>query len=229
MKAEDFESEGRTKRRVIGAAVAALLIGGLVAFFTIDHKPGPVKPKAKEMVVVSIPPPPPPPPPAPPPPPEPPQEPEQQEEMVEEEAVVDESPEPPSPAEPPALGTGLTGDGPNSFGLGTAGDGGGKGGPGGGGPAGTRFRSYGKSIEGTVLAAFRSNAKLRKASLRGTLLVWVDRSTGRTVRAKLINSNASSELIEEARRAAMDLQIPGSAPADMPLPVRLQINIRSPR
>ena len=96
------------------------------------------------------------------------------------------------------------------------------------GGGGTRFRAYGKSVEGTVLAALKRNPKLRKTTLRGELLVWVDRGTGRTTRAKLIRANGSSELIEEARLSSLNLQIPGSAPSDMPLPVRLKINIRPP-
>ncbi|WP_367870912.1 hypothetical protein [Luteolibacter sp. Populi] len=229
MDTVDYEGEGRAKHRLIGAAVSLLLAGIATSSLLAGcNKAAPKKPKGEERIPISVPPPMPPPPPPPQPKEEPPEPPEQKE-MIEEMVETPNDPEPPSPAEPPALGTGLVGDGPNGFGLGSKGDGGGNGRPGGGvQTSGTRFRAYGKSVESTVQDALRADPKLSKASLNGELLVWIDRTTGRTIRAKLIRSNDTSESIEAARLAATGLLISGSPPADMPLPVRLKINIRPP-
>ena len=227
---EDFEAEGRVKRRVIGGLIAIVLIGGAASFFFVDYKPAPRKPKAAEIVNITLPPPPPPPPlPPPPPQPEPPPEPEKQE-MIEQEPVVEAEPEPdaPSPEEPPAdLGTGITGDGPNGFGLKAGnGNGGGNGRIGGNGRrGGGRFDRQAVGIQNTLLAALKRNDKTRKSEFSGTVSVWADTS-GRITRVKLDGSAGSPVVDQAIRDEFTGLQLPDVT--GMPMPIHLRLSGRKP-
>ena len=173
MSAEDFESEGRLKRRIISIAVIVGIFG-LGAAFVLKSPSEPPKKKAKPVEIVAITPLPLPLPPPPPPPPEPEEapEPEEPEELAEEEPV--DEPETPGPEEPPdeALGTGLTGEGSNGFGLSNRGDGR-RGNGGGGGTGGNARAAFLRGVSTTLQAELKRHPALKNATYDVTLNVRV--------------------------------------------------------
>lgn len=222
MSVEDFENEGRLKRRLIGGGVV-LVIAGVVTAFVLQKPtaPAPKKPKASEMVIVSVPPPLPPPPP-PPPEPEKQEEPEEKEEMIEQEPVVENEPVDPGPEEPPAdLGTGLTGDGSNSFGLSSRGDGGNRGtvrpGQGGG-----RFDRYAVILQNTLASELRRNSKTRNATFNVQVSVRID-SDGRITSIKPKSSTGDPSVDAALRNDFIGVRFSQAPPADMPMPVHTRL------
>ncbi len=230
----DFEKEGRTKRRLIGGGIAALLIGAVVYFVVFAEK-APTGPTKKEATIVEIfiPPPTPPPPPPPPPPPENVPPPPEEEQMVEQEPVVEDVPPPeapPSPDEPsPDIGTGLTGGDGNGFGL-TAGGGGGNGNGRGsiGGKGGSKYGWYAAKVQNTISTALRGNSATRSETFTITVKIWADR-LGRVTRAQLVGSTGRPDLDRIIRSQILTgLQLPDPPPADMPMPINLRMTARQP-
>lgn len=230
----DFENEGRTKRRIIVGSIALLLIGGLVWLF-VSSKDTPKRASVPEPRVIEVFVPPPIPPPPPPPPPTPPdpqdQPPPMEEEMLVQEEVTNDEPPPDDapPEEPsPDLGTGLVGDGPNSFGL-TAGGGGGSGrrsSIGGGG--GSKFGWYAAKVQNVISSSLRSNQVTKSADFILTVRIWADRR-GRITRSELVGSTGDREIDQVIR----DQILPGTniaepPPEDMPMPINLRITAQQP-
>lgn len=231
----DYETEGRLKRRMIGAAIGVLFVGGIIAFFAFsEDNPARASVSEPRVIEVFVPPPiPPPPPPPPPTPPEPQNEPAPvEEEMVLQEEVTNDEPPPDDlpPEEPsPALGTGLLGDGPNNFGL-TAGGGGGNGTGGRGsiGGGGSKFGWYASKVQNAISAALRSNSTTRTAEFSITVKAWVDRR-GRVTRAQLVGSTGNAQMDRVIRDQILPgLQLSDPPPGDMPMPINLRIRARQP-
>jgi len=219
------------KRRV------PLLVGGILLFggvaWLVFGMGGEKKESssAPSVVNVALPPPPPPlpPPPPPPPPRERPPEPEMQQET---EFVPEESTDPePAAAEDsaPALGTGITGDGPpDGFGLGTKGGGGRFGGIGGGGGAGSKFGAYAGKIQRSIADALKAHRKTRNASLMLKVRVWAD-ANGRITQVKLSGTSGDAKLDAALRDEVLTgLQLPEPPPDGMPMPIVMRITGQRP-
>lgn len=232
MSHETQTRETRKGGRLIGILLAIVAAGGVVAFFVSgDHKPAPKKERSSEIVNITLPPPPPPPLPPPPPTPEPPEQ--EKKELVEEAIPAEANEEPedktPAPEAPPeALGTGITGDGPGTFGLGNRGEGGGSGqGPSGKGGGGSRFGRYQGMVERVLSSELRRNPALRKAQFRSDVSAWVDR-TGRITRISLRNTSGDTGSADAVRAAYVGLQLHEAPPEGMPMPIRIRLTIRPP-
>ena len=152
----------------------------------------------------------------------------EQEPVAEEEPPPDESP---APEEPPTdLTTGLTGDGPNSFGLSGGKPGGGTGriGGTGGGKKGSRFGWYAGKVQTSIADALRRNPATRNATFSLQVKIWPD-ANGRITRAQLIGTSGDSAVDQAIRNQALTgLQLPEAPPADMPTPIVLRLTARKP-
>lgn len=230
----DFEKEGRTKRRLIGGVIAALLIGTVV-YFVVFAESTPSSPKRKEAQIVEIfiPPPLPTPPPPPPPPPENIPPPPQEEQMVEQEPVAADEPPPEAPSTPEApsadIGTGLTGGDGNGFGL-TSGGGNGNGRRGniGGGGSASKYGWYASKVQNSISSALRTNTDTRSEGFTIGVKIWVDR-LGRVNRAQLTSSTGKPDLDRIIRNQILTgLQLPDPPPADMPMPINLRMSAQKP-
>jgi TonB family protein len=153
--------------------------------------------------------------------------------MIEQEPVAsDELPPDDSPQgtdEPTAdLGTGLIGDGPNSFGL-TAGGGARRGSRQIGARAGaSRWGWYAARVQNTVSSTLASHPTTRNATLSIQVRIWADRN-GRVVRAQLVNSSGDRSLDEVIRNQILNgMMLPDPPPDDMPMPINLRISARKP-
>ena len=143
--------------------------------------------------------------------------------MVEQEQVTEEEPPPddsPAPEEPPTdLTTGLTGDGPNNFGLSGGKPGGGTGRIGGTGSGGTGspFSRYANKVGSSIGDALRRNPLLLKSVFRVKARVWVD-ADGRVTRANI--ATTGDPAVDAAiRRQTLGTQVAQAAPPDQPLPI----------
>jgi periplasmic protein TonB len=209
-------------------------VGGGVAFaFTqVKTNDAPAPSRAPERMIM-IAPPPPPPKPLPPPPPKPsePKQEEQKEQMIEQEKV-EEKEEKPAPQDdpPPALGTGIKGDGAaDGFGLGTRGNGmiGGNG-NGSGRKKGSAFGWYAAQIQTSIADAVRRNGKTKFASGSRDVRVWVD-STGRITRATISGGGGESDVnVALNNEVLTGLQFRDAPPANMPMPIVLRISAQRP-
>lgn len=222
------------KAIIIGFLLAIVLFGGVLSFFMNHDKTILTDAPADNRIIqVYIPPPPPPLPPPPPPEIEPPPL-ETEPEMIEQEPVAaDELPPDDSPAAPdePAvdLGTGLVGDGPNSFGL-TAG-----GGNRGGGTrqigaraGGSRWGWYASRVQNSITQALANHSATRNAALSIQVRIWADRN-GRVTRAELTNTSGDRTLDEIIRNQILTgLVLTDPPPDDMPMPINLRITARKP-
>lgn len=237
MSAENQQREGRLKRGLIIGGLAALGVAGWVVILVIaalivvttiiinrePSTPTPKKAKPVEIVSVVIPPPPPPPPLPPPPEPETPPEPEEKEEMIEQEPIAETAPEEPGPEEPPAdLGTGLTGDGPNSFGLSNRGDGGGRGGNGTGRGPGGRFDRYAVLLQNGLAAELRRNPKTRSAAYNVQVSIRID-ADGRITSIKPKASTGNASVDSALRNEFIGIRFSEPPPADMPMPIHTRL------
>ena len=218
------EDEGFFERhRVKLIAVAIVLIGGTVTYMAMTTEKTKVK-KAPERKIVSVQLPPPPAPPPPPPPPKLQPPPPKEEKMIEQKPIED-TPKPPEKAdEPPALGTGIKGDGKaDGFGVGKSGNGGGFGGPRNGGGGGGRFDAYAAQARTTITNALRQNPKTRSATINRQILRYWQDSTGRVTRAKLDSSTGDAALDAAIIEALIGLQGPPPQ-AGMPMPVVIRFS-----
>ena len=144
--------------------------------------------------------------------------------MIEQKPVED-APKPEKPAdEPPAIGTGIKGDGKaDGFGVGKSGNGGGFGGPRNGGGGGGRFDAYARDAKIMIAKALEANPKTRTAKFaRRNLRYWQD-STGRITRATVSPSTGDAALDAAIIEAVVGRQ--GRPPdAGMPMPVVMGIS-----
>lgn len=153
--------------------------------------------------------------------------------MIEQEPIAEEEPPPddtpPSPDEPPAdLGTGLVGDGPNSFGL-TAG-GGNRGGKRqiGARAGASRWGWYAAKVQSTIRQALSNHPATRNATLSIQVRIWAD-ANGRVTRAQLANSTGVPSIDSALRNEILTgLILTDPPPADMPMPINLRITARKP-
>ena len=152
--------------------------------------------------------------------------------MIEQAPVEDEPKPDPKPMDepPPALGTGIKGDGPpDGFGLSGSGNGGRIGGNGlGNGRRGGPFDAFAGSVQSRVRSAISNHRKTRAARIPGSeLRVWVD-STGRVTRVK-VSPPTGDAAIDAALQGevlpGMQLEPP---PSGMPMPVVMRLTARRP-
>lgn len=207
-------------------SIIVLLIAGASAFIAGcgEKQPTAKKKAAPTAVEVVLPPPPPPLPPPPPKQEEPEPEPKEQE-MIEQAPVVEAEPEEPGPEEPPDLGTGLTGDGPDGFGLSNRGDGGGAGGNGKERKGGGRFDHYAVVLQNTLAAELRRNPKTKVASFNVQVALRID-AEGRITSLKPKSSTGDPSLDEALRNDFIGIRFSEPPPADMPMPIQTRLTGR---
>lgn len=211
------------------AVVVLLAVAGAVAYFMSQEKGAPIRKAPERVVTIQMAPPPPPPPP-PPPKIQPPPQPEQK--MTEVTPVEDEPKPEPKPADetPPALGTGIKGDGPpDGFGLSSKGGGGGIGGTGNGagGRRGNPHGSYFSQVQKRITDAMNQNKKTRTARFGALQVrVWPD-ATGRISRAQLVGSTGDAAVDAAIRDEVLrGLQLHEALPKGVQPPVVLRIAAR---
>jgi protein TonB len=215
-------------RLFIGILLAIVLAGGVGSFF-IKGSDRPVRKATKSTIVnITLPPPPPP---LPPPPPQSEPPPQEEQKMVEADPVVEEAPpeEAPAPEEPPAeLTTNLAGGTGNDFGL-KQGSGRGNFGNGGQkmiGGGGSKWGRYNAGLSRTIEEALKRHPATRNAKFPGTRTVlWLD-STGRILRAKLLDSTRTPSVDSAISNEILPGLIYQPQPADMPSPIVVRITGR---
>ena len=189
-----------------------------------------------DMVSISLPPPPPPPPPKqqPTPPPQQQPTPEQQDQkMVEQQPVQDEkkddAPKPKAPDAPAPLGTSITGPGGGPD-MGLAGGLGGGGGYGsGGGGGGTKYGWYASEVQNRIGDALRNNPRTRRASMNLRIRIWPD-ATGRITKVHISGSTGDPSLDAALQNDILTgIQLADPPPADMPLPIVMQVSAQRPQ
>jgi outer membrane biosynthesis protein TonB len=129
------------------------------------------------------------------------------------------------PKDEPPLGTGIKGDGPDSYGLS---DKAGNGRIGGNSGNGSKWGWYASQVQSRIQEAMQRNRKTRSASLSVSVRVWPD-STGRIARAQLAGSTGDSGLDAAIRDEILTgLQLQEPPPAGMPAPITLRLAARRP-
>lgn len=231
---ENFQ-EGFFSRHRLKLIVAGVVLGGGGVLFLLgrgtDTTTRATERPATQIVNIVLPPPPPPPPP-------PPREPRPEtmreaREMIVQESIPeadDSTPDEAPPANDAPLGTGITGNGPaDGFGLGTGpGDGrlfGGQSGRSGG--TGSVWARYGNRVQADIQNALSMNPETRALEFESRLRVWVD-DAGRIERVELGSGTASPAILASVRSVLLGLPIQQTAPADLPMPVVLQLRARRP-
>lgn len=203
------------KRFRVAIIITALVIAGIVVVAKLASSGGSSKPD--RLTLVSIAPPPPPPVMPPPPPP-------QEQQKIEEPMIKEEAPKEAPPKDEPPLGTGIKGEGSDSFGLG---DKPGNGRIGGG--DGSKWGWYASHVQSRIQQALQQNRKTRTASMNLNVRVWADAS-GRISRAQLAGSTGDASLDRALRDEVLTgLQLPEPPPAGMPAPITLHVAARRPR
>lgn len=207
------------KRYRIALTVTGVLLAGIIALAKVAMS-GNGSQKRDSITLVSLAPPPPPPPPVmtPPPPP-------QQEEQKMEQPMIKEDQPKEALKEEPALGTGIKGDGPDSFGLNNKPGNGRLGADSG---RGTKWAWYAGQVQTRIQQALQRNRKTRSASLSVQVRVWPD-AGGRINRAQLASSTGDPLLDTAIRDEVLTgLQLEQPPPADMPAPITLRLAARRP-
>ena len=129
-----------------------------------------------------------------------------------------------APPENEPLGTGIKGNGPDSFGLSNKPGSGRIGGEGG---KGTKWSWYANQVQSRVQALQR-NRKTRSASVSVNVRIWPD-ANGRINRAQLANSTGDPLLDAAIRDEVLTgLQLDQPPPIDMPAPITLRLAARRP-
>ena len=141
--------------------------------------------------------------------------------------MIRESEQKPEPAkQPPPLGTGIKGNGPDGYGLSDKPGNGRIGGSGNG--AGTKWRAYASEIASNIQQAMQHNPRTRAANLTVNVRVWPD-SRSKAARAQLATSTGDPQLDRAIRDEILSgIVLSDPPPADMPLPVTLRIAARRP-
>jgi protein TonB len=210
------------KRFRIAIVVTAVVLVGIIAIAKLASSGGGSS-RRESITMVSLPPPPPPPPPVMTPPPPPPQ---QEEQKMEQPMIKEEQPKEAPPKDEPPLGTGIKGDGPDSFGLS---DKAGNGRIGGNDANGSKWGWYANQVQSRIQQALQQNRKTRSASLSVNVRVWPD-ATGRINRAQITGSTGDPALDSALRDEVLTgLQLQEPPPAGMPAPITLRLTARRPR
>ena len=144
---------------------------------------------------------------------------------MEQPMIKEEAPKEAPPKDEPPLGTGIKGDGPDSFGLSDK--------PGngriGGGGNGSKWGWYASQVQSRIQQALQQNRKTRTANMNIKVQVWPD-STGRISRAQLAGSTGDPSLDSALRDEVLNgLQLQEPPPADMPAPITLRLTAHRPR
>jgi protein TonB len=207
------------RRYRIAIVVTGVLIAGIIAFAKFMAGGG--HSRHESVVMVNLPPPLPPQVTPPPPPPPPPEQEKTEQPMIKEEQPKEAEAKPKNEA---PLGTGIKGNGPDSFGL-SGKEGNGR--IGGGGGGGTKWSWYAREVQSRVQEALQQNRKTRSASLAVNVRIWPDAS-GRITRAQLAGSTGDAALDQALHEALTGLQLPDPPPSDMPSPITLRVTERRP-
>lgn len=231
IEADDLQA-GFFRRHRIKLTVAGLATVGVVLLVAFGPKggSGPALAPEPKVVAVTLPPPPPPPPPPPKPReprPETPQD--QTEQMIAQEPVAESEPQPAADSSSDApLGTGVTGDGPaDGFGLGTKPGGGGFfGGGSRSGGSGSRWGWYAGQVQSSIQSALAAHPKTRSLALDVRVRIWLA-ADGSIERVELPRSAVAAER-DAMREALIGLKLRQAAPADMPMPIIMRVNLRRP-
>ena len=226
---QDDNEGGLASRHRIKLTVGAFVVVGLGVYLVTRHDSGPRRPAPTIQTVAIVAPPPPPPPPPPPRPREPRPQPDAPQQMIAQESVPNEAPPPDAPAPSSApLGTGIKGDGPDSFGLGTTGGNGGMfGGTGNRGGSGGRWGWYASQVQSSIQSALAANPKTRSLSLDARVRIWVG-ADGGIERVELSGASISAEATAAIKEALTGLPLRQTAPAGMPMPIVLRVSLRRP-
>ncbi len=226
----DDQEAGFLRRHRIKLTVAALSAVGVALLVVFGRGSGPAftPPPAPKIVNIVVPPPPPPPPP--PKPREPrPETPREEQQMIAQETVTETEPTPDqAPSSDAPLGTGITGDGPaDGFGLGTKAGGGGLfGGGTRAGGSGSRWGWYASQVQTSIQTALAAHPKTRSLALDSRVRIWLaaDGSVERVEPARTASAAERAALQE----ALIGLKLRQAAPADMPMPIIMRVNLRRP-
>jgi protein TonB len=206
------------KRYRVAIIVTGLVLAGIIAVAKLASSGGGSS-RRDSITMVSLPPPPPPPMMTPPPPPL------QDEQRMEQPMIKEEQPKEAPPKDEPPLGTGIKGDGPDSFGLS---DKAGNGRIGGNNGNGSKWGWYASQVQSRIQQALQQNRKTRTASLSVNVRVWPD-ATGRINRAQLAGSTGDPTLDSALRDEVLTgLQLQEPPPEGMPAPITLRLTARRP-
>jgi len=217
------------KRYCVTIVLAAVLALGAGAWWFFVPKADKSKKSVVTMVAIApLPPPPqstPVPTPAPTPPPV--EQPEERQEAKQD--FVEESVNEPEAAQDdtPQIGSNIQGEGGNDFGLRGKGSaalpsafGGSRGG------GGSKYGAYAGMVQSRVGEALRNNARTRRVNGEFRVRIWVDAS-GRITRARLQGSTGSAEADRAINEDALvGVFLPQPPPADMPMPILMQVRAR---
>ena len=205
------------KRYRVAIIVTGVVLAGIIAVAKLASSGGGSS-RRDSITMVSLPPPPPPmmtpPPPLP-----------QEEQRMEQPMIKEEQPKEAPPKDEPPLGTGIKGDGPDSFGLS---DKPGNGRIGGNNGNGSKWGWYASQVQSRIQQALQQNRKTRTASLSVEVRVWPD-ATGRINRAQLAGSTGDPTLDSALRDEVLTgLQLQEPPPEGMPAPITLRLTARRP-
>jgi len=154
----------------------------------------------------------------------PPPPPQQEEQKMEQPMIKEEQPKEAPPKDEPPLGTGIKGDGPDSYGLS---DKAGNGRIGSNGD-GSKWGWYASQVQSRIQQAIQQNRKTRTASMSVNVRVWPDAS-GRISRAQIAGSTGDPSLDSALRDEVLTgLQLQQPPPAGMPAPITLRVTARRP-
>lgn len=180
-------------------------------------------PKKQESMIVPVTPMPPPPKVEPPPPQQEP-EPEKTEEIKQEEIV--EEPEEAPPEDAPPTTTGPVGN--DAFGLKKGNGGSGARAATGPRRIGGKWDRYALSLQNSIAGGLRRHSLMKKAAVTVGVKIWVD-SSGLVTRAAISSSSGDSALDTALRSEILPgMQLAEPPPADMPMPINLQVTARRP-
>jgi periplasmic protein TonB len=205
------------KRYRVAIIVTGVVLASIIAVAKLASSGGGSS-RRDSITMVSLPPPPPPPPMMTPPPP-------QEEQRMEEPMIKEEQPKEAPPKDEPPLGTGIKGDGPDSFGLS---DKAGNGRIGGNNGNGSKWGWYASQVQSRIQQALQQNRKTRTASLSLEVRVWPS-ATGRINRAQLAGSTGDPTLDSALRDEVLTgLQLQEPPPEGMPAPITLRLTAHRP-
>jgi outer membrane biosynthesis protein TonB len=220
MEPEELDQSKPTRFRNLRVVLIILSLLVAVAVIAKLASSNGASSRRDSLTLVSLTPLPPPPPPLTTPPPPPPQERQIEEPMIKESQAKAE----PAKEEPP-LGTGIKGNGPDSYGLS---DKAGNGRIGGRATNGSRWGWYSSQVASRIQQAMQRNRKTRFANLSVSVRVWPDQN-GRVARAQLASSTGDPSLDSALRDEVLTgLQLQEPPPAGMPAPIVLRVTARQP-
>ncbi len=226
----DFDETGRHAtgwkkyRTIILCGIGLAGTASAAVVMAPEKSSAPPRKPMEAIVAITAPPPPPPVVQPPPPPPEP-----QQEEMVKQDEVVEETPNETPQDDTPEVGTNNTSAGPDLFGA--------KKGAGSGfgakrmvgGRKGGKYDRYALTLQNAISTALRQHPAVNKKILSVQVRIWADQA-GRVTRASLVKGTGDAQLDGTIQQSVLvGMQLPEPPPADMPMPVIMQITAQRPR